>query len=703
MPVHTDARTGTTVVMALHLRLAGLLHEPPTPHGLARSTATEVLRLMNQTLVRARTHGADIRFALKLNAIEPLTNRRVRAVKQPSGYTSVATIRTVNAEMPVVGQVALWVARLTGARIGEIFGLLVSDFARDTEGRAWLTITKQGGKSSKVRDEEGRLVTQNSKDGTKTEAGKRTIPIPGLLAELLDRLIEVFHTDPVTGLPQLTNRLIPGVGKEDASGQSSARDWLNDAVKATGVHSFGFHDQRDALITDLKNAGIDERLAHYYAGHEHPDATIQDRHYDLGPNRALLHPVADVMAVILIGEGIADLRVPTTAREQWGTTTRAHERAQEIHEALVEQGWRTDGQESAGGRVLSVKEVAARLEKAETHTRRLMSSGTIRAHQRPWGTRQVWVAYERDVDAYQQTITRPGIEDLATEAGWTYHQVFHLLHELRLLPAEHVKGHQVRLDPDAVAAFRAEAARRCQVLAGAMSLAQAAETLDMPVTSVETLLNRKMLEPTEGPTGARRRWVTVRSVEAYQAQFPTPAAPGPAADEPLLLTTTETRRLLKLTRHEVTRLTSIRQLTLGRKPGNRHVYITADSALAYAHRAHLSAAVTELEAFLRGVPVGRVTTTRRAQPAGTVVDREPGYRMPERFARDDAQADALAAVAISASRADTSTRPTGGSHWSPGHTHCHVVSAPECAHFVSLLRTDEVGATLMSGGAELAP
>jgi integrase len=355
VPVHTDARTGANIVMALHLRQAGLLIEPEKPHGLAKGSAGNVLRLMNRTLERARTHGADIRFALCLSPIEPLAGKRVRVPKASSGSTPVTTIRTVNALIPVIGQVVLWIARLTGARIGEAYGLLVCDYFRDADGRPWLTITKQGGKRSLLRDPEtGALVYQDFKDRTKSPAGVRTIPVPGLLGDLLDRLIEVFHTDPVTGRVDLANRLIPGLGKDDTSGQSSLRAWLEAALDATSIAPFTPHDLRDALITDLKNAGIGERLAHFYAGHEQPNATIQDRHYDLGPESDLLYPLADVLAAKLVGEGIADLRVPTTAREQWGARTRARRRAAAIEAALVGQGWRLDSVATPAGRELTV-------------------------------------------------------------------------------------------------------------------------------------------------------------------------------------------------------------------------------------------------------------------------------------------------------------------------------------------------------------
>src|SRR5262249_36905547 len=44
VPVRTDARTGQDIVLTADLRTAGLLVEPDTPHGIAASTAGNVLR-----------------------------------------------------------------------------------------------------------------------------------------------------------------------------------------------------------------------------------------------------------------------------------------------------------------------------------------------------------------------------------------------------------------------------------------------------------------------------------------------------------------------------------------------------------------------------------------------------------------------------------------------------------------------------------
>jgi integrase len=97
----------------------------------------------------------------------------------------------------------------------------------------------------------------------------RTIPLPSPLADLIDLLIAIFHTDAETGRVDGEARLIPGLRSENTSGQSTFRTWLSKAQEQSGT-SFKPHDLRGALITDLKDAGVEERLAHYYAGRAAP-------------------------------------------------------------------------------------------------------------------------------------------------------------------------------------------------------------------------------------------------------------------------------------------------------------------------------------------------------------------------------------------------------------------------------------------------
>lgn len=591
---HTDIRTGESIVMALDLRRAGILEEPTTPHGIRETTAGNVLRDLKLAIERARGHGAAIRGTFQLSAITPLPANLARQSKPKARAVNLSDTATLAGRLSVVAQVVLWMGRLVGTRIGEIYGLLVCDYFRDEDGRPWLDFSKQGGLACLVRDPvTGRLVPQSRKPRTKTEKGERCIPIPRPLGDLLDRLIEAFHTDPRTGLVDYTARLVPGIGKDDASGQSTFRHHLEQAATALDLRVTP-HTLRACLITDLRDAGIDERVRHFYVGHEQEKPTIQDRHYDLGVASELLFEVTDLLEADIAAQlGSDDLRVPTSVTHQWGTQTAIHARWPEIEETLRTTGWAQEPTGAEGqGRELSSAEVAQRIRKHPTKARELMRSGVIRSHQTAWKSRQVWVAYEADVDVYLASIAGTTIDELAEDLGWSYHQVRGALLELELWPADHVKGRPVRLDGDAAAALRAEATRRRTLSAQVMSLADAADDLGLPVTSVETLVRQGVLKIADGPTAARRRFVTTASVEAHKRRFPVQATTTTGAPT---LTHAQTRATLGLTRPQVSALTSTRQLTLAKRAGSRHVYITVESALAYARRCNLHAAAAELE------------------------------------------------------------------------------------------------------------
>lgn len=604
---YVDVRTGLDIVRTSDLRAAGLLRELIAPHGIATSTATNVLRDLKEAIKRAGVHGAVIRGTFDLIPTEPLHGRRQRAPRTPVGHVRLADVAVTVPHLPPVGQVVLWLERLTGDRISESYGPQVCDFWRDPTGQAWLRTDKQGGISSLGRNPEtGQFEQQDSKPHTKTRAGTRTIPLPEQLAVLLELLVDVFHTDAETGEIDTEARLIPGVQSENTSGQSTFRTWLGKAQKIAET-SFHPHALRAALITDLKDAGIAERLAYHYAGHELPDAGIQDKHYDNGPSPQLLLPIARLLEQRTRDEvGHDVLHVPTAAREHWGVATRRHRQQDWIEQQLIVRGWRLQAVDAAGrGRLLTTKEVASRINKHPSKARALMASGGIVAETQRWGSREVWVAYEIDVDRYRTSQAGTSLNDLAAELDMEYHPLWTLARELQLLGAAHHRGAKIVLAADVVKRLRAEAVRRNGIGARAMTIAEAAETLQMAAGAVETLIRQKRLEIVDGPTRARRRYVSRTSVDAYNAAHPV-LSPDVAIGCEYLLTCTQTARLTGLTRPRVTTLITTRQFRTGSKAGSRHVYITASSVVAWAVRTSQPAVAAAVSALVNAESVATV-------------------------------------------------------------------------------------------------
>jgi integrase len=581
LPVYADARTGRPVVSATDLRAVGLLREPSGPHGLARSTATNILRTLRRALDRSRDCGARLRGTLKLAAIDPLPANRQRPPIQEGEYVSLATVAAICRNLPVIGQVCLWIMRLTGLRIGEVFGLRVADFGRDELGRPFLSVTRQGGARSLERDRlTGRLRKVDEKSGTKTPAGTRKLHVVEPLARLIENLINAFHLDSATSKPIGDARLIPGIGKDDASGQATLRGWLAEASSEHGIR-FNPHLMRAALVTDLKRHGVEKRLRFAYLGHEDPNADIQDQEYDLGvtfDEQAPVLKVIDSLCTEDISDG--DLRIPTRVREQWGTATRVGQQAARIEEALLGQGWRHAVIDLHLGAELASRDVAERIGAKVGTARKLMRTGQIRAHTRPWGDRDVWVAWEKDVDAYTATRSESSLSTLAGELGLEYYQAWQLLRDLDLVPNGHIKGQALQLPAATRDAVRAEHERRTAAHENVVSISLAAQVLDLPVTAVETLLRRGLLDSAACPDGSRHRYVTRHSVDLCRIARP-PFSALVAADE-VLVPFMEAARLIGVSRPTLSQLGRTRQVRVTRKANSRHQYVTASSLETWA-------------------------------------------------------------------------------------------------------------------------
>lgn len=611
--LHTDARTGEGIIRAADLRSASLLLEREEPHGLSASTARNVLRDLKNVIARAAAHGAGVRGTFALEATEPLPSRRMRCPREPSGYIPLCNIAATAAHLPPIGQLILWLERLTGDRISEAYGPKVSDYWRDPDGQGWLRIDKQGGIASLGRDPKtGRLVSQDGKDHTKTTAGLRTIPMPGPLADLIELVIAVFHADAQTGQVDPEARLVPGIQSENTSGQSSFRTWLKAAQRHAGT-SFVPHDLRAALITDLKDAGIEERVAHHYAGHEVSAPTIQDLHYDRGPDPRLLLPIARLLEDKILTEigaetGAKGLHVPTTLEAQWGRDTRRHQQRDWIEQQLIEQGWRPAHPSEPGrGRELDVAEIAAITSKSPSRVKVLLQTGTIAGHKKRTGAREVWAAYQADVAQYLDLDKGPTLNQIATERTMGYHAVWRLARELGLVDATRSRGTRIALSAENAKRLGDELDRRVEAAAETMDLRATADLLKMEVVTVETLIRQGHLDLIDGPTDARRRYVSRSSVESYLAAHPV-ATGASDADSDLLLTCKTAARLAGITRPQLTTLITTRQVHTGNKPGSRHVYVLADSLRSWADRTRRPAAVRAIDAEQNSAVTGCETS-----------------------------------------------------------------------------------------------
>ena len=104
---YPDIRSGEDLVRPEELRREGLLTESDRPHGIAASTATNILRDLKLALARAREHGATVGVNSDIAALEPLPERRQREVRPRPQYVSLQQTKTVAGVMPPIGQIVL--------------------------------------------------------------------------------------------------------------------------------------------------------------------------------------------------------------------------------------------------------------------------------------------------------------------------------------------------------------------------------------------------------------------------------------------------------------------------------------------------------------------------------------------------------------------------------------------------------------------
>lgn len=576
---------GPILVQAAELRAAGLLVEPERPHGMQRESAKNVLFVLKQAMLRARDHGAALRGDYtRLVAIAPAGKDLARQPRTDPGYLPVDAARQVAGHLSVVHQLTLWLLRLTGMRIGEAFGLLVKDFFQVSDGSWALRIEKQGGEWKLVRDgDTGRFVYQPYKEGTKTEQSMRTVRVPELLASLLHEVIEVFHTR--DGVVLAENRLIPGLGKDQASGMSSFRSALDGAQAAAGLVKSVPHDMRGFVITDHRNAGVDDRLGEYYVGHGEQKRTVHAG-YDDGVPVELQTPATDAMADLLAAAGMSALIVPTDKREGWGRDTVLGRQREALLARMAARGWfaAPEGVE-ADAVLLSTRQVAEAVGKHEAEVRRMLQSGAIRGAKVLVSGALTWRVDERDLRVFLEARSGSSLHDVAARIGLSYHQARDLCLRLGVLSTSREKGTAIRLGPEDVARVEAEMKRVRAASQEVLDLQAAADRLGLPVGQVEKLVRSGDLVRVDDPRGTRRRHVSAASVKEYSQRMNRMRSGG----EELFVPFQDARRALGLTRNRVSELIGLGWLTAATINRRQHVGMT--SLLEYAGSRGLSEAV----------------------------------------------------------------------------------------------------------------
>lgn len=465
---------------------------PGSPFKLGTQTYTKktaggFLWILKEVIVHARALDIDVpEYASdgkrSLAAMHPLGRRR----RQPQLLTLDETPRFAGC-LHWIHQLGFWIMRLAGLRISEAYGLYVESFICDVDGDGFLRVKDQGGRGFLVVNVDGDFELTPVKEGGKTDAAYRLIALPRLLTEMIQFVIEIFHTDD-DGIVDMKARLIPAI-RSEGGGQAGFRSALKKAALEIGAAEGAEdledflvpHDLRKSYSSDLAwDSDVTGLLARRSLGHR-AGSDVFDLVYTLDPRlKGSLLPVAKALDEKLDLEGIATLMVATSLRPLFGGVHSKH-RIARLDVELAGIGWQVA--EDIEG--ISVPEAAVLLGYTEKHTRRLMGE-----HIAAVKTRNSWSVRVEDVMAFRDRLDGLVLlREIAVEAGVPYRMAHRHLETLGITPGRDTYDERVIVLTEdqattIIAHFEEERERGLH----SVTRTRAAELLSVTPSTVEQLL-----------------------------------------------------------------------------------------------------------------------------------------------------------------------------------------------------------------------
>jgi integrase len=589
-----DARVAPATLVGL-----GVLDARRHPHayGYARAYAADLLRVLRWAIVDAVSSGDIPRnVALGVSAVEPDDAVRQRPpATEDKRPLRLSEARRVFSHLHLVHLLVALLQRFCGPRISEAYGPRVADLV-DHRAFGILRVVEQGGSQFLERDARGRTQVVSRKKRLKTKRSRRVVVVPGHLMPLLRLVIEVFHTDPETGIVDRAARLVPGILVDGEAGAAGYRDALKQAFAAEGLtyETLGFypstHWLRASLATDLKNQPeLTGQSVKRVLGHQ-PGDEVSDLVYYLDDpeNLAPFKAIADAIDRRIDRE-LGDLLIPTSL-PYFGEDHPIRARLADAREALVDAGWLAaegDGPDTPCG----TARVADELGIAETTARRCMSNGTLPIRVDVVDGTERRTARLEDVRRLRNELDeQTTVADLARELGEDYHVLYRLIHHLELeIPQDELTG-KFRLSEAQCRRIRDEHGRIAALHRRAVRVGMAAHALGIGDRRVRHLICAGELDVDPETDMSNYRFVTRCSIEAYQRRrqpLPSPAGDG-------ALTVTEVAALTGLSREGVRALIDAGLLHVD-LDGRRSV-VTRDAVRdwAAAHRPELLARLAEV-------------------------------------------------------------------------------------------------------------
>ncbi len=311
---------------------------------LSKKTVNMVLRLVRMGCDQAISDGVITSNVAKgITGMHQANPLRPRPRRKPRPLTPLE-VKSFAAQFDPWLRIAILLMYVGCLRLSEVFGLELRDWDPATQ---MLAIRRQGG----LKKNEGKRDPRrpDEADGQlKTNSSYRTIPLPPVLAEMLDEHIAVFHGScPADSAPAAewgTRRLIRTASIEKPRNTVLADRW-DQALKRTGLdaETLGFSVNRHYLrrlgSTVIGVGNIRGKLWSAYLGHAIPaefgGSLVTIQHYFDLPDEEL-RVIAEYWQRYLVAS-VGDLQIKDTWWSMPHLTMAEAARELGVHEVQV--GW----------------------------------------------------------------------------------------------------------------------------------------------------------------------------------------------------------------------------------------------------------------------------------------------------------------------------------------------------------------------------
>jgi hypothetical protein len=456
----------------------------PDARTYARTTVSGWLWIVGEVYRYAQVLGAPVAMVSDKRGMVPAVTKDIGAMtprgrrKRKAKLVSLPVTARIAVQLHVIHQTALWIMRIAGLRIGEVYGVCVHAFIEDA-GWGHLLVEAQGGKNYKVRDTNEEVTTTTRKEVTKTQSGYRLIALPPALTALIRLIIAAYHTDPETGVVNGDARLIPTIrsaGGGRAGFEAALRAAVGGLNDGTDPDDFVIpHDLRKAYATDLAWSEVEPLVKRRAMGHR-AGTDVFDLVYTLDDRlKEAMRPAALVIQAE-IEATIGSLVVTTAKRPLYGKDWDP-DRVAYADDVLSEADWQI---QDFGDDWIGTAEAAAILGGAESATRRLFRD-QIPAVKHDGA----WLARRDDVEAYRDRFAGwHRLDDIGAQSGHDYHTVYRTLTRLGIEAHKDEYSRQLLLTTQQAAAVTDELARVDALRERAVPVSAAAKMLRARESSV---------------------------------------------------------------------------------------------------------------------------------------------------------------------------------------------------------------------------